>query len=117
VFELSAGGSSVTNLNLSKLWRPYGLAIDPKTGYLWEADLNSGVNIYNLASGTSPVQNIPGTGYSAISIQHEGKPPGEVVISSVYTSEVYAFKPGQYTAYATLSNGVEDPTGLLITKP
>jgi hypothetical protein len=30
---------------------------------------------------------------------------------------VYAYKNGQYTPYATLTNGIELPTGLLITKP
>ena len=51
------------------------------------------------------------------SLQNVGKPKGEVVESDVTTKAVYAFKPNSYSSYATLTNGVELPTALLITKP
>jgi len=119
VYELPAGGSSVTNLNLSQAGEPIGLAIDAKTGYLWETDgQGNGINVYNLAKGTSPIETITGNGDPyAISDQHVGKPKGEVVNSDLSTSSIYAYKPGKYTPYATLNNGVQLPTGLLITKP
>ncbi|MGA9272904.1 MAG: hypothetical protein WBV67_05415 [Candidatus Cybelea sp.] len=119
VYELPAGGSSVTNLNLSAAGEPIGLAIDAKTGYLWETDgQGNGINVYNLAKGTSPIETITGNGDPyAISDQHVGKPKGEVVDSDLSTNSIYAYKPGKYTPYATLNNGIELPTGLLITKP
>jgi sugar lactone lactonase YvrE len=119
VFELPAGGSSVTNLGLSGLGEPLGLAIDQTNGYLWETGGSGDViNIYKLGGSTSPIQTIPGNGNPyAISLELIGKPKGEVVESDLGTHDVYAYKPGQYTSYATLSNGISLPTGLLITKP
>ena len=119
VFELPAGSSSITNLNLSGLGEPVGVAIDPKTGYLWETGgADNIINVYDLSKGTSPIETIAGNDFPyAISDQNEGKPKGEVVTSDIETHDVYAFKPGKYAPYATLSNGVELPTGLLITKP
>lgn len=119
VYELPAGGSSVTNLNLSGLGEPLGLAIDAKTGYLWETDgEGNAVNVYNLASSSSPIETFTGHGEPyAISDEHMGKPMGEVVESDLGTLSVYAYKPGSYTPYATLTNGIQLPTGLLITKP
>jgi streptogramin lyase len=119
VFELPAGSSSVTNLNLSGIVEPLGLAIDAKTGYLWETDgEGNAINVFNLAQGTSPIETIAGHGEPyAISDEHMGKPLGEVVESDLGTLDVYAYKPGKYTPYATLNNGIELPTGLLITKP
>jgi|HubBroStandDraft_6_1064221.scaffolds.fasta_scaffold87901_2 hypothetical protein len=119
VFELPAGGSSVTNLNLQDLDEPLGLAIDLKSGYLWE---NGGsgnvVNVYQLGGSTSPIETIAGNGFPyALALQNKGKPNGEVVESDIDSHAVYAFKPGSYTPYATLTNGIEQPTGLLITKP
>lgn len=119
VFELPAGGSSVTNLNLQGLGEPIGLAIDQKTGYLWETGGEGNViNIYQLGGSTSPIETISGNGNPyAISLQKKGKPKAEVVESDLGTDSVYAFKPGVYTPYATLTNDVKLPTGLLITKP
>ncbi|HVN68544.1 MAG TPA: hypothetical protein VMU38_02680 [Candidatus Binatia bacterium] len=119
VFELPAGGSSVTNLNLQGMEEPIGLAFDAKTGYLWETDGGGDkINVYDLASSTSPIETISGNEFPyAISAENAGKPKGEVVVSDIETHDVYAFKPGQYTPYATLTNGVSLPTGLLVTKP
>jgi DNA-binding beta-propeller fold protein YncE len=119
VFELPAGGSSVTNLGLANLGEPIGVAYDKKTGYLWETGGSDDiVNVYDLKTSTSPIETFPGTDFPyAISIQSKGKPKGETVISDIEAAAVYAYKPGQYTSYATLSNGVELPTGLLIKQP
>lgn len=119
VFELPAGGSSVTNLGLSGLGEPIGLAFDHSSGYLWETGGGDNVvNVYDLATGTSPIESFKGSDNPyAISAQNSGKPKGEVVISDTDTHDVYAYKPGQYTPYATLSDGVELPTGLLIREP
>jgi hypothetical protein len=119
VFELPAGGTSVTNLNLQSLGEPLGLAIDQKTGTLWEtAGSGNVVNIYKLGGSTSPIMTIAGNGDPyAISLENKGKPKGEVVESDLGTYDVYAYMPGAYTPYATLSNGITLPTGLLIAKP
>jgi hypothetical protein len=119
VFELPAGGSSVTNLGLTGLGEPLGLAIDEKNGYLWETGGSGNIiNIYQLGGSTSPIKTIPGNDYPyAISLENKGKPKGTVVESDIETLAVYAYKPGTYTPYATLTNGIELPTGLLITKP
>jgi sugar lactone lactonase YvrE len=119
VFELPAGGTSVTNMNLQDLGEPLGLAVDQKNGYLWETggDGNT-INVYKLGGSTSPIETITGNGYPyAISLELKGAPKDEVVESDIDTHDVYAYKPGQYTSYATLSNDVELPTGLLIAKP
>ena len=117
VFELPAGGSSVTPLNLSGLSSPVGVAVDQKSGDLWVTDEGGNkINIY-AAGSTMAKQTIAGQGSPyAISLQNRGKPKGEVVYSDLGTDSVYAFKPGQYTSYATLTNGISLPTGLLITK-
>ena len=117
VFELPAGGSSVTPLNLSDLSSPVGVAVDKKTGDLWVTDEGGNkINIY-AAGSTMPKQTISGHGSPyAISLQNRGKPRAEVVYSDLGNDSVYAFKPGQYTPYATLTNGITLPTGLLITK-
>jgi hypothetical protein len=119
VFELPAGGSSVTNLGLQGLGEPIGLALDKKTGYLWETDgSGNNVNVYNLAGSKSPVETIAGNGEPyAISLENQGKPKAEVVESDLGTHDVYAYKPGAYTPFATLSNGIDLPTGLLISVP
>ncbi len=119
VFELPAGGSSVTNLGLQGADEPIGVAVDDKLGYLWESGgSGNATNVYQLGGSTSPIETFPGNGFPyAISSENRGKPNGEVVESDIDTHLVYAFKPGSYTPYATLSNGVELPTGLLITKP
>ena len=119
VFELPAGGSSVSNLGLSGLGEPLGLAINQKSGDMWETGGSGNViNIYQLGGSTSPIETITGNGYPyAISLQRKGKPKAEVVESDIDTHDVYAYMPGAYTPYATLTNGVELPTGLLIAKP
>ena len=119
VFELPAGGTSVTNLNLQGLGEPLGLAIDQKNGLLWETGGSGNIiNIYQLGGSTSPIKTITGNGFPyAISLENKGKPKGEVVNSDLGTYEVYAYMPGSSTPYATLSNGITLPTGLLITKP
>lgn len=120
VFELPAGGSSVTNLNLQSVGEPLGLAIDQKTGTLWETAGSSAnvINIYQLGGSSSPIMTIPGNGEPyAISLENKGKPKAEVVESDLGTYEVYAYMPGSYTPYATLSNGISLPTGLLIARP
>ncbi len=119
IFELPAGGSSVTNLGLQGLGEPIGLGIDLKTGYLWETGGSGNiVNVYRLGESTSPIETINGNGFPyALSLENKGKPNGEVVESDIETHFVYAFAPGSYTPYATLTNGVELPTGLLLTKP
>jgi len=119
VFELPAGGTSVTNLGLQGLGEPIGLAIDQKTGYLWETGgADNIVNVYNLSTSTSPIETFSGQSEPyAISLENKGKPRDEVVESDLGTNDVYAYKPGSYTPYATLSNGIELPTGLLIAKP
>jgi sugar lactone lactonase YvrE len=118
VFELPAGGSSVTNLNLEGLGEPIGLGIDEKTGYLWETGGEDNIiNVYKLG-GASPIETFTGNGDPyAVSIQEKAKPQGEVVESDASADAGYAYAPGSYTPYATLTNGVELPTGLLVVKP
>jgi hypothetical protein len=119
VFELPAGGSSVTNLDLQSVDEPIGVAVDWKTGDLWETGgSGDAINVYKLGGSTTPIETIAGNGFPyAISSENKGKPNGEVVESDIDTHAIYAFKPGTYTPYATLTNGIELPTGLLITKP
>lgn len=121
VFELPAGGSSVTNLGLQDLGEPTYLTVNDKLGYLWETGGALGtISVYQLGGSAYPIETLSGTGSAypyAISLENKGKPKGEVVESDVDTGAVYAFKPGSYTPYATLTNGVELPTGLLITRP
>jgi hypothetical protein len=119
VFELPKGGSTVTNLGLSGAGEPIGLAVDLAHNLLWETGgAGNTINVYQIGGSTTPIQTITGQGDPyAISLQNIGKPKGEVVASDVSTHKVYAYKPGKYTPYATLSNGVNLPTGLLITKP
>lgn len=119
ILELKAGTTNVVNSGLTDVGEPLGLAYDDKTGYLWETDgAGNLINIYKPSSSTSPIKSISGNGEPyAISIQNVGKPKGEVVESDLNTHDVYAFKPNSYAPYATLTNDVELPTGLLVTKP
>ncbi len=116
VYELAAGSTSITDLDLQDLDEPLGVAVDERTGYLWVTDGEGDkVNVYKLGS-TNPIESITGFEYPyAISIQHNG--PATVVISDIDAKTVYAYKPNQYTPYATLTNGITLPTGLLIAKP
>lgn len=119
ILEVKAGTTTVQNSGLTGVDEPIGLAIDAKTGYLWETTGGSNaINIYDPATSTSPIKTLTGQGDPyAISIQNHGKPKGEVVISDISKASVYAYKAGATTPYATLTNGIELPTGLLITKP
>jgi hypothetical protein len=118
VFELPAGGSSVTNLGLTDLTEPLGTAVDQKAGLLWVTDGGGDkVNVYKLGS-TSPLETIAGAGFPyQISIQNKGKPKGTAIYTDEGDNSLYAFKEGSYTPYATLTNGTGEPTGVLITKP
>lgn len=125
VFELAAGGSSVTNLGLQNAGEPIGLAVDQKNNLLWETGGSDKiVNVYKLGQ-TSPTETISSglTFPYAISLQNKAKPAGTVVISDLEDrnsgadGSVFAFKAGQYTPYATLTNNITLPTGLLIAKP
>lgn len=118
VFEVAAGTTTVTPLNLQDLVEPLGVAIDDKTGDLWVTD-GSGdkTNVYQLGS-TSPIETISGNGFPyAANAQNKHAPDGTVVTSDTDAGAVYAFKPGSYTPYATLTNGVGSPLSLLIAKP
>jgi hypothetical protein len=72
------------------------------------------VNVYPPGSQT-PSQTITGFGYPyALSIDNRGT----AVVGNVgYPEAVYAYKPGEYTPYATLTTGISEPTGLLIARP
>jgi DNA-binding beta-propeller fold protein YncE len=116
VFEIAAGTTTVTPLNLQDLAEPLGVAIDKTTGNLWVTD-GSGdkINVYPPNS-TTPSQSIS-TGYTfpyAISIERHGAGVNSNIDTPI---AVYAYKPGQFTSYATLTNGVSLPTGLLIAVP
>lgn len=118
VFEVKAGTTTVTDLGLTGLMEPLGVAVDQSQGLLWVTDGSGNkINVYKLGS-TSPIQSIPGTGFPyAIGLQLRGEPEREVVSSDINHAEFFAYKPGQYTSYATVTNGVKQPTGLLITHP
>ena len=118
VFEVKYGTTTATNLELTNCSEPIGVAADQKNGDLWVA-CGSGntINVYKSGQ-TTPFEQIAGDGYPyAISLENKGKPLDTVVVSDIDTKAVYAFAPGTYTSYATLTNGIELPTGLLITKP
>lgn len=118
IFELPAGGSSITNLNLQGLAGPLGVAVDQKTGDLVELSEQNTVNVYQLGGSTSPIDSFSyGTSLFAIGLQNKGKPNGVTAVSDVYSNTVYAFKRDTETPYATLTNGISFPTGLLIAKP
>jgi serine/threonine-protein kinase len=115
VFEIKAHTSTPVPLNLLDLTEPLGVAFD-NAGNMWVTD-GSGdkVNVYPPGS-TTPSQSIT-SGYTfpyAISID----PRGTAVVSNINPPvAVYAYMPGQFTAYATLTNGITLPTGLLVRKP
>jgi DNA-binding beta-propeller fold protein YncE len=118
VFEVKAGTTTVIDLGLSDLTEPLGVAVDQSNGDLWVTDGSGNkVNVYPAGS-TTPSHTITGFSFPyAISLENRGKPKGTVVVSDTTKKAVYAYKHGQYTPYATLTNGIELPTGLLITKP
>jgi sugar lactone lactonase YvrE len=119
IFEVAAGTTTVTNTGLTGLGEPLGVADDLQKGYLWETDgSGNAINVYQPLSGTAPIETIAGNGFPyAVGIQNAGKPKREVATSDLDTHAVYAYKPGSYTPYATLTNSIETPTGLMITKP
>jgi DNA-binding beta-propeller fold protein YncE len=118
VFEVKAGSKKVTQLNLADLTEPIGVAVDRKTGYLWVTNgKGATINVYKFGSA-NPIETISGKPVVypyAISIQNKGKPAGTVVVTDA--GLLYAFKSGKYTPYATLTNGIENPTGVLIAIP
>lgn len=118
VFELPAGGSSVTNLGLANLTLPIQTAVDWKLGHLWVTD-GSGyrVSIYQLGGSAEPIKIIDGGYPYSVSIQNKGKLAGTAVYGDLGSNSVYAFTEGSYTPYASLNNGIDQPTGLLIGKP
>ncbi|HLY02800.1 MAG TPA: hypothetical protein VKR56_09955 [Candidatus Cybelea sp.] len=117
VWELPAGGSSVTNLDLQDLTEPLQSSVDQKTGYLWVTDGSGNrVQVYKLGS-TTPVETIAGQGFPySVSVQNDGKPKGETVYGDEGNSDVYVFKPNEYTPFATVTDAGE-PTGSLLAKP
>lgn len=119
VWELPHGSTSIINLNLQGAGEPIGLAVDQTNNYLWETDgAGNNVNVYQLGGSTSPIETFTGHGEPyAISLEQVGRPKREVVESDLGDEDVYAYKPGQYTPFATLNNGIKLPTGLLIDKP
>jgi hypothetical protein len=118
VFEIPYGTTTVTALDLQDLVEPLGVAIDEQTDDLWVTDgQGNKTNVYKLGQ-TSPIQTISGNGFPyAASAQNAHRPLGTVVTSDITADAVYAFKSGSYTPYATLTNGVGNPTSLLIAKP
>lgn len=118
VFEVAAGTQTVTNLNLEDLTEPIGVAVDDKDGYLWVTDGEGDkINVYQLGQ-TAPFEEIPGAAFPyAIGLENKGNPRDTVVISDIDDHEFFAFKAGQYSPYATVTNGVVDAAALVIEKP
>jgi serine/threonine protein kinase, bacterial len=118
VFEVKYGTTTATNLGLQDCSEPVGVAVDQKNGDLWVA-CGSGntINVYESGQ-TTPFEQIAGSGFPyAISLENKGKPLDTVVVSDIDAKAIYAFAPGQYTSYATLTTGIDLPTGVLIAKP
>ena len=118
VFEVPYGTTTVEDLELQDLDTPVNVKFD-NAGNLWESDNGNNyskgyVNVYPPGSQT-PSQTITGFGYPyALSIDKRGI----AVVGNVgYPEAVYAYKPGEYTPYATLTTGISEPTGLLIARP
>jgi serine/threonine-protein kinase len=118
VFEIKYGTTTVTALGLTGISEPLGIAIGRETGDLWITDgAGNKIDVFKPGA-TTPFEQIVGNGDPyAISIENRGKPKATVVQSDVNSKAVYAYKKGQYTSYATLTNGISLPTGLLIAKP
>jgi len=115
VFEIAAGSSTVVPLNLQDLTEPLGVAFD-NGGNLWVTDgAGDKVNVYPPGS-TTPSHTIT-AGYTfpyAIGFD----PQGSGAISNTNSPvAIYNYKPGQFTSYATLTNDVALPTGLLLRTP
>ena len=118
VFELAVGASGVTALNLQDLAQPLGVGIDRESRDLWVTDgAGDKINVYKPGQ-TNPTATIAGHGSPyAIGVQNEGKPRQGVVVSDLLTEAVYLYDPKRYTLEATLTNGIDRPTGLLIENP
>lgn len=118
VFELPYGSTTISSLGLQDLAEPLGVAVDEKTGDLWVTNgQGNDITVYQLGN-TTPIETISDVGfpYNA-SAQNKGKPLGTVVTSDESKGIIYAFKSGQYTAYATVTTDVGSPISLLIAKP
>lgn len=118
VFELPANSSTVTPLNLQGLREPFGLGMDQSNGYLWVTDrMGDAIDVY-APGQTQPVARIAGSGLPyAIDVQNRGKPKHQVAASDLATNAVYAYDPNTYALDAVLTNGIERPTGVLVTEP
>jgi hypothetical protein len=116
VFEIAAGTTTVTPLNLQDVSEPVGVAVERKSGDLWVTDGEGDKVLVYPAGSTTPSQTIT-AGYTfpyAVSIYKKGS----AVVSNIDTPvAVYAYAKNTYTSYATLTNDVELPTGLLWAKP
>jgi hypothetical protein len=116
VWKIPHGTRNVENMGLHGLDNPDDVKFDPK-GNLWVSDNGKNyvpgfVNIYPPGS-VYPSQTITPLGYPYwMAIDRAGT----AVISNTAgsASTVNAYKPGQYTPYAILTNGVIDPAGLVI---
>ncbi|HEY5094130.1 MAG TPA: hypothetical protein VII69_03330 [Candidatus Eremiobacteraceae bacterium] len=115
VFEIAAGSSTVVALDLQDLTEPIGVAFD-KAGNLWVTDGEGDkVNVYPPGS-TTPSHTIT-AGYTfpyAINIDSAG---GGAISNIDPPVAVYNYKTGQFSSYATLTNDVSLPTGLLLRTP
>lgn len=118
VFEVAYGTTTVTNLNLSGCGEPLGVSVDEKKDYLWvTCGAGNTLNVYKIGQ-TSPFETLSGHGDPyAISTENKGKPIDTTAESDLGTETIYFYKKGQYTPYASLSNGISLATGVLIAKP
>lgn len=115
VFEIKRHTTTPIPLNLQGLAEPIGVAFD-NLGNLWVTD-GSGDKVLVYPPGSTVASQTITSGYSfpyAITIDKHGK----VAISNISAPiAVYAYLPGQFTPFATLTNGVTLPTGLLLKLP
>ncbi|MEO6835164.1 MAG: hypothetical protein ABI231_04570 [Candidatus Tumulicola sp.] len=91
------------------------LAFD-ESGNLWVTDSAGGkVNIYPPGA-TTPSKSLTSGYTSAYGISID-KTVAAVVSNYSSPAAVYAYKPGKYKPYATLTNGISQAISLLLTKP
>ncbi len=114
VFELTKGSSTVKSLNLQGLSEPIGVCFDA-SGNLWVTNANGGGITVYAPGATSPSETITSGYTNPYAISAAG---GIVVASNsaLPNTAIYAYKSADYTPYATLTKGVVDVTGLLLTK-
>jgi sugar lactone lactonase YvrE len=113
VYEVAHGTTTVVPLGLTDLTEPLNLAFDKK-GNLWVTDGSGNkVNVYPPGQ-TSPSQSIT-AGYT---FPYQASSDGKDVVTSNISSpvDIFAYKTGTYTSFATLTNDIVSPTGLLLTK-